>query len=547
MSSICTSGRRALLGVVAILAAIVGTPSVGLAQVDEVVFPFADLDLGSSNLSLPKYNWNYFLGANFNGSGSIGGISGAPNTEIFPGVTADTRSGLKISADVSGRAGLDLNAGIDLGGFNSNAQMLFGPTLTKPSELQVGRAYRLETGGTIDSSSNLSISLPTVSASADAILQLDVDGRVDYGLFPFVPYDFDLFNFNWDFDLDLFDFNFDLNLPDLPDFSFLGVNLPDFPDFPVGEPGDALIRLKLPPSNPLLSLGEVQVVNPAKSFDMPEASFDGDTARFSVEGDLLRIGADLDGIVTAATTGTAILGTSVDVGKVGKLSYDLVDFKYGPELGFKYDAAITPDLLATLHFDHDILADTGQGFERTNELHVTWGDEFPEIVLIGGDDVNVDVNFDGVNILLDHRGAFTLEDYLEIRALRLSAKLKGKFVNIPLGQLGPLIDERYSPVGDLFGEREFPVFDSTELLGTVPVPAAWQNYSFTLNAAPVVFAYAADTTGPLDAAADWLKLADHTSLSDPELSGATLVVASGDANSDDLGDLQAIDYTDALV
>lgn len=492
--------------------------------------------------ALPHYQWNQFLGDSFGGRLSVGGITGAPNTEVLPGVTADTRTGVKITGEVGGRAGLDLNAGVDLGGFNANTQMWFGPTLTKPAELQVGRVYPLPSGGTIRNDSNLSISLPSVNASANAVLELDVDGRVDYGLYPFVPYDFELFNFDWDFDLDLFDFDFDLNLPDLPDFSFLGFDLPDFPDFPDGEPSDSLIRLKIPPSNPNLSLGEVQIVNPAKSFDVPEASFDGDTARFSVEGDLVRLGADLDGIITAAAFGNAILGTTVNVGEVGKLSYDLIDFKYGPELGFKYDAAITPELTATLTFSDEVLYDTGQGFDPTMELDVTWG-EIPDIVLIGADDVNVDVTFEGVDIFLDHRGAFTLEDYLEIRALRLSAKLKGKFVNVPLGTLGPVIDERYSPLGDLFGQLEFPVFDTAELLGTAPVPGIWQDHSFVLNAAPVVLAYAADTTGPLDEAADWIGLDDHMPLD--SLPDATLVVASGAADSEDLEDLQAINYTDA--
>ena len=483
--------------------------------------------------------WSKFLGAEFDDHLSIGGISGSPDQVIFspPTVRADTRSGVKISADVSGKAGIELSAGFDVGGVQAHGDLDFGPTLTYPTQLQIGREYSLTGSGAASIGSDFSVDTPSLEAHADAMLDFHVDGKAEYGLFPLVPYDVAPFGFDFpNLDLHLFDVNLNLKLTDLPDFNLLGIDLP----IPPNE-DDSLLRFKLPPNNPQLSLGEVQIVNPAKNFQVAK-SVSGSTARFELQGDLVRLGADLDGLVTSALFGNAILGTEVDVGELGKLKYDLINFKYGPEIGFKYEAEITPEVHATLHFSSDVLVRTDQGLERTDTLEDVAWDQLPDVVLISDQDVNVDVTFDSLELMMEHHGALTLDDYLEIRALELSASLKAGFAKIPLGKLGPVIDKKYSPLGDLFGKLEVDLFHDTKGIGVYDLSGLGWDDSFTLDAMEVAFAYAVDSTGPLDATGDWRLLDDH---SEPgNLASATLVVGSGDNDSGDLADLQPIVYTD---
>ncbi|MEQ8233639.1 MAG: hypothetical protein RLW61_20770 [Gammaproteobacteria bacterium] len=111
----------------------------------------------------------------------------------------------------------------------------------------------------------------------------------------------------------MFDFNLDLNLPKLPTFGFL--------DIPDSDRDDAVYRLKLPgvdplkPSDkppPLLSAGEVVLVNPASSAttSVPQAR---DGAIVTTTGDLLRLGLDLDGIASFATTGISFTGLEATI------------------------------------------------------------------------------------------------------------------------------------------------------------------------------------------------------------------------------------------
>ena len=73
------------------------------------------IEVGGAFGGGPAAEWNYFLGAEWDGGVSVGGVTTGPNVQILPeisflGVTlpevrADTRTGLQLDLHSSGRAG----------------------------------------------------------------------------------------------------------------------------------------------------------------------------------------------------------------------------------------------------------------------------------------------------------------------------------------------------------------------------------------------------------------------------------------------------------
>ncbi|MCA9259168.1 MAG: hypothetical protein KDA61_08210 [Planctomycetales bacterium] len=437
-----------------------------------------------------------------NFSTTLGGIAGSQNATVIPAidfgifgttpaVTADTRTGAKLTTSLNARAGIELSAGVTYGGAQFAPSFEAGPTLVAPGPVATGNFFSLAGSTNLGANSNFNPGLPKFDAGLDVILRGDFNNRLEYGLFPFVPYDIGDWNLPFDFSFDLFDIDFDLNLPRIP--------IPDFPSLPVlnfnipaSEQDDTVFRQKLPPRNALLSFGEIALSNPAASLQSASTSANGKPT-FTAQGSLMRAGLDLDGIATGLATGFSFTGTSVSVGPA-KFSYDIIDLKYGLELGMEYTASIDPRLNATLQFDKPVLLRNPNGTTQTVTSYSGRWDQLPQFALLSREDVQVDVDFTGVEATFDHEFFLTLSDYMEFQALKASASVGP----LNIFDFGPLYYQRFPIAGEL-ARLEIPLGPEFSL-GTISLPSGVWDGSFTLQSIPITEVVFSNNTQTINSA-----------------------------------------------
>jgi hypothetical protein len=499
-----------------------------------------------------RYGWSSgdALVAPLDFNARVGGFTGKRNQVVVPevkafGVTvipevrADTRTGARLTTSLQGEAGVELTAGLTVGGEGFNATIQAGPSLTTANDLLAGQFFRPigTTGVGLDST--FDPGLPVLDAGLGVVLNGSFDNRFEYGLFPFANYTVGDFGFDFNLDFDLFDLNLDLNLPKLP-----SINLPDFPDFtiPASEEDDTLFRQKIPPSNPALNLAELALDNPLASIDTETTVADG-KATFSAKGSIFRAGLDLDGIASAVTTGVSFTGTEVKIGP-GKIGYDVIDVKYGLELGIEYDTEVDPFLNATLTFDKAVTMKNADGtttvVNADEALEVRW-DELPEFALLTREDVNVDVDFTGIEATFSHTGALTLSDYMELQALRAKVSVAP---GVNLVDLGPAYYQKFPLAGEL---AAFEVFSDSFSLGQIAFEGAFEGLwdgSFVLEAKPIKEVYLDSVTADFDFFSQLTEIA--TGINPSTLSDKTLVIGTANGAVTGLPDLVPIDYLDNI-
>lgn len=441
-------------------------------------------------------------------------------TTIIPAITADTRTGLRLTTSYEGRAGVELNAGMTVGGGdNINASIYAGPTLSLAGPSVAGQFVRLGANTALGSNTTFDPGLPSFNAGMNAVLSGDFQNKIEYAV-PLNGLSVGEFGFDFDLNLSLFDINFDLNLPDLPTLNFPG--FPEFtiPDFSNDDDPTAFRQQLPPPSDPtmvtvkptdFLSLGEVAIDNPARTVESESEIKDG-VASFSAGGSLLRAGIDIDGITSGLLSGgVSFTGTSVKVGPA-KLSYDLIDVKYGVELGFQYNTELDTALNVELTFDHDVLLRDAQGTEVIADTFTGRWDELPEIALLDREDVEVAVDFTDIEAFFSQQAELTVSDYMELQALRLKAKVA------TIGpEVGPLIYKRFPLAGEL---TAFEIFETDPTsIGKLSAGTFWDG-AFTLQAADIKEVYLKPNATKLHEAGGWIDLATGgsvTSLSDKSL------------------------------
>lgn len=524
-----------------------GTSSLTFSAVgnDEVVFGELELFDFDTFAQETRYGWSSgdTLVKSLDLNSRIGRISGSKNKRIskavkawgvtiIPEIRADTRSGARLTSSLNVNAGVELSAGVTVGGDGFVASVEAGPTLGLPGEVKAGEFFCLQGASRIGASSVFDPGLPKFDAGMDVILNGSFNNKFEYGLFPVAGYKVGDFGFDFDLDFNLFDFDFDLNLPELPN-----LNLPSFPDFeiPPSQNDDTLFRQKLPPSNPLLSIAELAINNPIQTVSTEtELTRDGRlTTR--TKGGLVRAGLDIDGIASAvASGGFSFTGTSVKVGP-GKLGYDLIDVKYGVELGIEYNTEIDPFINATLNFDKAVLVENEDG--TTSEITSYSGrwDELPKFGLLTREDVNVSVDFTDIEAMFGHTGALTLSDYMELRALEA-------FVSVAPGvkivDLGPAYYQKFPLAGEF---ANVPLFDTKFSLGSIGIPEGLWDGSFVLEAA-VADDVAFGVPGINLESSSFVVVEDGSAAG--ALDGQTLVIGqhgSGDTNRQDLTPMTFLD------
>jgi hypothetical protein len=542
------SGQLALAGLA--VGAASGPASRALAQAQEQV-NFGEVELFSFDglFEETRYGWSSgdLLTTDLDLNVRAGKITGRRNQRITPavkawGVTiipevrADTRTGARLDASLQATAGVELFAGLTFGGDGIDASLNAGPTLLKPGPVVAGQRFSMQGGSTLEGDFNFNPGLPTFDAGLDVILNGSFDSKFEYGLFPLAKYRVGDFGFDFDFDFNLFNFDFDLDLPDL------SIDLPDFPVIPGSEDDDTLFRQKLPPSDPLLSIAELAIDNPLKSIETTSRLTDDGRLTTSTKGSLARAGLDLDGIASAvASGGFSFTGTSVSIGP-GKLGYDLIDVKYGLEMGIEYDTEIDPFFNATLDFvDADgnatsvLLFDENGGSTQVTQWSGRW-DELPDLALLSRDDVTVNVDFTDIEAIFSHRGALTLSDYMELQALKA-------FVNVLPGvklvDLGPAYYQKFPLAGEF---ADFELFDASFSLGSIDILGGVWDGSFVLEAAPILDVALAGDGGSVKTPGDWIEIETGSAVTD--LSDKSLVIGryeAGDLNRMDVAPIDLVD------
>jgi len=520
-------------------------------------------DFGAASFSLSagfapvRYGWSSgdSLIAEFGASGSIGHISGGENVvvipeikflgnTIVPEVRRDTRSGLRLSSSVEGYAGVVLDAGMTLGGEGISATIEAGPRLTLPTAVRAGQPFRLLGETMLGSNFLFDPVLPAFDAALDVRIGGSASGALEYGLFPVTGYEIGRFDFRLpEIDLSLFDLNLDFNLPRLPDFNFL--DLSDL--IPESDKDTALLHVKLPPRNALLSAGEVALVNPASSAVTTQRVEDNAVVS-TTKGDLLRVGLDLDGLASHAVSGVSFTGLEypIKVGEgsqeteIARLSYDLIDIKYGLELGYEIETTIDSWLDVTLDFldatgaPVDVLIREGATLTRASTYTGRW-DQLPELTLLSPGDLQLAVDFTGMKREIGQRASLTLGDYMELAVFDAQASLK---LGIGKQHIGPLFYKKIELAGEFTG---FDIYDTRFTLSDLGLSDGLWDGSVTINGVQSQDAYLANVAGGITL--DNLRSL-HTQDTPAVLEETLVVIGRGDDTVVTRTGLIPIDYVD---
>ncbi|MEX2543485.1 MAG: PEP-CTERM sorting domain-containing protein [Phycisphaeraceae bacterium] len=545
---------------------------------EELTVEVNGIDLGAID-RIGDLNWSHTLGTSWNESFSLGGIIGKRNATVIPEVrafgkvivprvTADTRSGARFSGHVSGGTGLEFFADFQASGLAPGSTFDFRPDVELPTDVTSGEFFRLSTSTGMQSNpayDQRAVDLPSFEAGMDFFFDLELRSRVEGALFPVLPYRATNFNPTpIHVNQSLLKFEFDLDPDSNPD-SEAGVP----PRFVIFE--DTLFESSVeflddaasvvnrqisvdvgvkdqPGASRRLDIGEVQLVNP---FGVGQSALGGSHPNltistsssdsgvgYSFETPLLRLGLDLDGIAAFLGTGQSFTRLEEEIGNIASIAADLIDIKYGPEIGYRETVEVRPDFQVTLNFDQTVAVRNGDTIDLVNSLTGLWGD-LPGISLLGEDPVEVTASFDALTGELMKHGAMFLTDYLELTLLELESVNILDTVDL---SLPPLLRERTSVLGALLGEVELEILNQTQAIS--PILLEGLASSFTLQAAPSPRVYrAADAAAhdPTDADA-WRSLADHTA--PDSLADKVLVIGRSEQGVEHVGELASMTFTE---
>lgn len=454
-------------------------------------------------------------------SGAVGGFTGKRNALIFPEVSAfgqtlipevrdDTRTGLRVTSDVDLFTGVQLYAGVSSGGYAAPVTTRLTPTLSAPGEMRAGRFYSLSGNTTLGSDTGYALSLPKLELGLDVVLGGTADFTVEAALWPALDYTKVVTQNNLGRQVaNLFNLGIDLNAPNIPDY-VPDAQVLDELDFLVTS-NDNLYRTKLPPFNPtkpwtlLQNFGELEIVDPVAS-RITETPVIGDkSASRSFSGDLFRAAIDIDGVISYQTTGVSFTGLEVPLRGTGGPSfgtayYDIIDVKYGLELGYRETSTVHTNLEAMLEFfvagtdtPIDVLIRQGDDLAIGNSVNVADWTQLPDLALLGAQSVDVRATFTALTRDLTRSLDLTLGDYMEVKAWQLGIDAAG-FVNaagVPDLQLGPLAQIKFGIAGEFLSQNLFT--DTVASLRDVFDPGTMAPTLFRLTARPSLDAYLVET------------------------------------------------------
>lgn len=442
-----------------------------------------------------------FLGLdNINEQLHIGDIVGSANATIvpevkvlgetiIPKVTGDTRTGARVTGTVTGRAGLELNAHFDIGGIGPSANFQYTPTLNPPQTFYAGELVNLNPRNGLNSDGDFTksdVQLPSAGVSLDVIFDIHAAGKVDYGLVGVVPYNSEPFDFPIKQPKDEDGSNFTLigmgvDLNDQENFGSLTVAGEQIGIDPGANGTLFKFQIKLDPTPPPLDggdplfhrdIGEVALVKPELGNTLlVDTTLADERISYAIDSKIARLGVDIDGIASALAAGNSYTRFSKTLGDPDSdfnatLSGELVDLKYGPEIGFRYESVVDTEFDVDIKFSKAVAVVNENGTRITDSLTAADWNELPQIAVLGEEEVTANVTFTHADFVLHEQHAVTISDYLEFNALSLNANINVASLPIPVKSLGPVLHERTSVLEHI----DFPDIPELPQVGQAQVP-----------------------------------------------------------------------------
>ena len=322
-----------------------------------------------------------------------------PSTTIanpIPYATIDSRTGVLVSGNTSGKVGIELGVTIDSG--SVDATVSYAATLDIPDDnfLTTGDIYNFNADSTLAGVNSLDTTFSSLTLSADAVMQLS--GSVSAtGCVALAGCDSGGDSFSVNERASIVSFNEDGE----GGIEFLGqtpsdLGLPDAADgFPVelDVAGLATVTVHLP---------------------QPDASgglnVSTQTLQATGQDDLVDIIVDADNVIATAAGAPGLFGTSVDIPVLGTLGYDIINVELGPTIDLQQDFELDPTLFVELSFSQLVEI----GGEWVDSVSSAW-DSLPDMAFLSGitsitpvftisalldNETLLDINFDfGIDLL----------------------------------------------------------------------------------------------------------------------------------------------------
>lgn len=424
--------------------------------------------------SAPGLDIDRFLGATWNESATVGGITGGIIETTIPiphlhapsgwechgflctsghfhnsggihihevnGPDVDTRTGAKLGVSTSGKVGFQFGLHADSGSVNTDVQ--FGANVLVPDagSLRQGEFFSLNPASSLNNG-QLATNFPELTASLDAIVGVRASAdNAQVCVPPFgctSPASTGQLGFP-DQTIPLVSFNENSN----GQIKVLGQLNPTLFQF------DSEISIPGPSGG---SLGGVTVHVPDIN---ATGGVDGNKLVASGKDDLIKLTADLDGLALAPL-GLPGGGVGFNAG-ILSVSADLIDIDTGPILTVVQNFEYSPSLFVDLLFDNPVLIDGLIGPQTT--WSGLWG-SLPEIALTT-DETLVTPTF-SIKGLFTNNTLLGIDGLFQLDILKASFALEAFGLGFDLGELGPLFQmlER----GNLFNTP--PLFSNTYALG----------------------------------------------------------------------------------
>lgn len=277
----------------------------------------------------------------------------------------DTRTGVAVNGTTDGRVGVELGVEIDSGSVDATVSYKASLDIPDTDGLSKANPINFNPNSALAGKNELNTNFANLELSVDAIMELsgNVTGEAcvigtgcKVGSSPFnIDETAPIVSFNRGGEGEV------LLLGQKP--SVFG-----FPDEANGFPfaidaGIAEVTLHLP---------------------QPDASggLDPNTETLKATGqdDLVDLLVDLDEVVATAAGVPGLFGTSVPIGTVGSIGYDIINVNIGPTVDLRQDFELDPTLFVELVFDKAVLI----GGELVTTLVSAW-DQLPDITFV--DDV----------------------------------------------------------------------------------------------------------------------------------------------------------------
>ncbi len=392
-----------------------------------------------------------FLGVSWDKTFTVGSIIGSEHTVIIPhgciwffgthcwsDVTADTRTGLEITATTDGKIGVDVGASISAG--SVNVTMPGRATISAASQTNnaPGSVVTLETAYVVDPTATMNTEFPNLSVYADFVFDVKAGGSIEACLVGACTYDSGTL-FDIDKTLPLASFNRDQDGA----LKILGVEVPlagsyKWVDYEVSPP--SLVTNAEAPQTALTSSGDVNVLE--LSVDVP-----------SLIADMI-------------LPGSSYLLSGSEMG----FSYTILSASLGPRFGIGQEFTFTSTPMTTLAFSEPVSPIVNG---------VTLAPVLSFDTPLGS---AVDFVFPDA-LTLDITPTYWLSNSLNVDTdflSRLGFSLTILELGTPLGNIGPLYDGDYQttaiPIG--IDDRDFALAfnsyqGSTFELTSTPEPSTW--------------------------------------------------------------------------